>query len=178
MLFDASHPSFPSWQSWTSSHDSFTWKIIPFLRFSYEMIDQKNSNIWAAYITCFGNAGLSRKEYSLIPIPGPNSSSGNSLSMILTCNWNSPGCYEALAENESEGILTCFNIITNTTSKTWSRGQMKGCRVIDPTRVPGWPNQSLSNLHHIGGITWKHCRDQPDIGKNQSLSPGNMHISC
>lgn len=35
--------------------------------------------------TFFGTDGLSRKEYSLISIPGPNSSSGSSFNMIFTC---------------------------------------------------------------------------------------------
>lgn len=36
--------------------------------------------------TCLGNAGLSRKEYSLILILGPNSSADKSFSMTCTCN--------------------------------------------------------------------------------------------
>lgn len=36
-------------------------------------------------LTCWGTDGLFKKEYSLIPIPGPNSSTACSFSMTCTC---------------------------------------------------------------------------------------------
>lgn len=46
-------------------------------------------------------------------------------------------------------------IKSRSTSNTWSKGQRKGCLVIDPSRTPGCGNHNLSNLHHSGGMTYK-----------------------
>ena len=63
VLFDARQSLVPSWQSWTSSHESFTWnKLLNADKTKLQIFCLK----LLSQFTCFGISGLSKNEYSLI----------------------------------------------------------------------------------------------------------------